>query len=110
MSVVCILLVPNILLVLTTVHFPLDISSGPNIVQCFQFDLSVVAPFIILDVNECAQSFGPCMHLCTNTPGSFRCLCQNGFKPLANGSCEAQGNLWHVFSDFTININYTQIQ
>ncbi|XP_052464686.1 low-density lipoprotein receptor-related protein 2 isoform X3 [Carassius gibelio] len=43
------------------------------------------------DVNECAQSFGPCMHLCTNTPGSFRCLCQNGFKALDNGSCEAQG-------------------
>ncbi|XP_026075112.1 low-density lipoprotein receptor-related protein 2-like isoform X4 [Carassius auratus] len=43
------------------------------------------------DVNECAQSFGPCMHLCTNTPGSFRCLCQKGFKALDNGSCEAQG-------------------
>lgn len=45
------------------------------------------------DVDECSESSGPCMHLCTNTPGSFRCLCQNGFKSLGNGSCDAQGNL-----------------
>uniref|UniRef100_A0A672L2F6 Low-density lipoprotein receptor-like n=1 Tax=Sinocyclocheilus grahami TaxID=75366 RepID=A0A672L2F6_SINGR len=50
------------------------------------------------DVNECAQSFGPCMHLCTNTPGSFRCLCQNGFKPLGNGSCEAQGAVTKILT------------
>ncbi|XP_016097815.1 low-density lipoprotein receptor-related protein 1B-like [Sinocyclocheilus grahami] len=50
------------------------------------------------DVNECAQSFGPCMHLCTNTPGSFRCLYQNGFKPLGNGSCEAQGAVTKILT------------
>ncbi|XP_051767056.1 low-density lipoprotein receptor-related protein 2 isoform X3 [Ctenopharyngodon idella] len=50
------------------------------------------------DVNECDQSFGPCMHLCTNTPGSFRCLCQNGFKSLGNGSCEAQGPMMKILT------------
>ncbi|XP_050977879.1 low-density lipoprotein receptor-related protein 2 isoform X2 [Labeo rohita] len=50
------------------------------------------------DVNECAQTFGPCVHLCTNTPGSFRCLCQNGFKPLGNGSCEAQGAVTKILT------------
>ncbi|XDV53810.1 hypothetical protein PO909_022227, partial [Leuciscus waleckii] len=50
------------------------------------------------DVNECDQSFGPCMHLCSNTPGSFRCLCQNGFKPLDNGSCEAQGAVMKILT------------
>ncbi|TRZ00822.1 hypothetical protein DNTS_026704 [Danionella cerebrum] len=43
------------------------------------------------DVNECAQPFGPCIQLCSNTPGSYRCLCQNGFKMLSNDSCEAPG-------------------
>ncbi|XP_048030956.1 low-density lipoprotein receptor-related protein 2 isoform X1 [Megalobrama amblycephala] len=50
------------------------------------------------DINECDQSFGPCMHLCTNTPGSFRCLCQNGFRSLGNGSCEAQGAMIKILT------------
>ncbi|XP_073770596.1 uncharacterized protein si:dkey-88l16.3 isoform X2 [Danio rerio] len=50
------------------------------------------------DVNECAQSVSPCMHLCSNTPGSYRCQCANGFKPLGNGSCEAQGPVMKILT------------
>jgi hypothetical protein len=34
------------------------------------------------DVNECAtnRGRGPCQQTCRNTPGSFQCACQQGYR------------------------------
>ena len=34
---------------------------------------------IILDINECTMNNGGCAQLCTNTPGSYQCNCNNGY-------------------------------
>ena len=33
-----------------------------------------------LDINECDKDNGGCSHNCTNTEGSFECLCRNGYE------------------------------
>uniref|UniRef100_A0A8C9R6U4 Hemicentin-1 n=1 Tax=Scleropages formosus TaxID=113540 RepID=A0A8C9R6U4_SCLFO len=37
-----------------------------------------------LDINEC-ESKDMCQHECMNTPGSYRCLCPNGYRLMTNG-------------------------
>ncbi|XP_036375886.1 hemicentin-1 [Megalops cyprinoides] len=37
-----------------------------------------------LDINEC-ESRDTCQHECMNTPGSYRCLCPNGYRLMTNG-------------------------
>ena len=32
-----------------------------------------------LDINECTMNNGGCAQLCTNTPGSYQCNCNNGY-------------------------------
>ncbi|CAK6954678.1 low-density lipoprotein receptor-related protein 2-like isoform X6 [Scomber scombrus] len=44
------------------------------------------------DVDECAQSFAPCMHHCTNTAGSYYCHCRDDFKLNGSSTCLASGN------------------
>lgn len=42
------------------------------------------------DINECANSSGGCEQKCTNTPGSFFCVCDEGFLLDVDGvSCLA---------------------
>ncbi len=48
--------------------------------------------FISSDIDECFLSFNKCNHMCTNTPGSYTCSCQQGytFDPddlLCRGKC-----------------------
>jgi len=31
------------------------------------------------DINECDHNNGGCQHVCTNTPGSYKCGCHSGF-------------------------------
>ena len=31
------------------------------------------------DVNECAEGKDDCNHLCTNTIGSYNCMCRDGY-------------------------------
>lgn len=45
------------------------------------------------DLDECAQPFSPCMHHCTNTAGSYRCLCGDGFKLSGTSACAATGRV-----------------
>ena len=34
----------------------------------------------IVDINECRSHNGGCNHHCTNSHGSFRCSCNNGYS------------------------------
>ncbi|XP_052247486.1 protein jagged-1b-like isoform X3 [Dreissena polymorpha] len=36
------------------------------------------------DINECHRLNGGCSHECTNTPGSYRCSCPEGFNMATN--------------------------
>ncbi|KAG7333731.1 hypothetical protein KOW79_002138 [Hemibagrus wyckioides] len=41
------------------------------------------------DVNECGRPSRPCSHSCMNTPGSFRCYCDPGYRLDTDGkSCK----------------------
>ena len=47
---------------------------------------------LMADVDECAQSPPPCAHgRCENLPGSFRCVCNAGFRSATHGGhCEGE--------------------
>ena len=34
----------------------------------------------VTDINECDLDKSVCSQICINTPGSFHCLCSNGFR------------------------------
>ena len=47
---------------------------------------------ILLDIDECAEDNGGCSHTCTNTGGSFKCSCPDGYLLLddeknCSGTC-----------------------
>ncbi|KAH9524422.1 hypothetical protein Btru_054506 [Bulinus truncatus] len=46
-----------------------------------------------VDVNECSLYYYNCgpNGVCVNTPGSYKCVCQNGFEIGPNGYCIRQG-------------------
>ena len=33
-----------------------------------------------VDIDECSGGTHGCLHICTNTPGSFTCGCYTGYK------------------------------
>ena len=35
---------------------------------------------LFTDIDECAVQRGGCSHECRNTPGSFQCICNRGYK------------------------------
>lgn len=41
------------------------------------------------DVDECTQTPSLCVanSTCSNSPGSYRCVCNPGYKTLSDGSC-----------------------
>ena len=42
------------------------------------------------DIDECSDDTDGCDHNCTNTEGSFKCSCQEGYTLTDGTSC--QGN------------------
>jgi hypothetical protein len=36
------------------------------------------------DIDECSENNGGCDHRCFNTPGSYLCSCQAGYKKVLN--------------------------
>ena len=40
---------------------------------------TVIHCHILLDIDECAEDNGGCNHTCTNTDGSFKCSCPDGY-------------------------------
>ena len=50
----------------------------------------------MIDVNECQTNGGGCEHNCSNTVGSFECLCQQGFS-LASDGLQCNGKVTAFF-------------
>ena len=36
--------------------------------------------YIISDINECMSPLSVCEHSCENAAGSFKCVCERGYK------------------------------
>jgi len=41
--------------------------------------------FTQTDINECVEEQMKCLHICTNTPGSYVCSCRPGYVLSADG-------------------------
>lgn len=58
------------------------------------------------DINECEQVPKPCAHQCSNSPGSFKCICLPGQQLLGDGkSCaglERLSNYGTQYSSYTL--------
>ena len=54
---------------------------------------------IIIDINECSEESHNCDQICTNTVGSFKCSCADGFKLSSDGrTCSGiQRTLYTVY-------------
>ena len=53
---------------------------------------TVKDPFF-LDIDECTDETDKCVHLCTNTPGSYLCTCDSGYQLEADGfSCQGKNS------------------
>lgn len=39
-------------------------------------------------INECNKNNGECMHKCIDTPASYYCDCDNGYKLVDNRTCK----------------------
>ena len=43
------------------------------------------------DIDECVDQTDKCVHICTNTPGHYRCTCDSGYQLEADGfSCKGK--------------------
>lgn len=54
-------------------------------------DIDNQLPPCTLDIDECemSESGGMCNHTCVNTPGSYECQCNIGYRLLTDGfACE----------------------
>ena len=40
---------------------------------------------IYLDINECTEDNDGCAQFCTNTVGSYMCLCASGYRLASDG-------------------------
>ena len=43
--------------------------------------------FFPIDIDECTDENNPCDHTCTNTDGSFKCGCNEGYRLVNNTQC-----------------------
>ena len=58
----------------------------------------ILSYIIFSDINECQSRNGGCEHHCTNTHGSYRCTCRDGFKLRSdNHACDSKStNIFHL--------------
>ena len=53
-----------------------NIFCSGNIVQ--RYLISTLMSFI--DIDECSEGISGCSQICSNTIGSYSCICQNGYQ------------------------------
>ena len=51
-----------------------------NIIFLYAEGLKVIYLHTILDINECLSGDHTCDHVCTNSPGSFVCTCNDNYE------------------------------
>ena len=59
---------------------------------------NVIVAIYQSDVDECSTTRRPCgvnKH-CVNTPGSYKCSCNSGYKEARNGNCEGKVIVIHL--------------
>ena len=56
------------------------------------------------DINECETNGGGCEHNCSNTVGSFECLCQQGYS-LASDGLQCNGKCLCVILSVAVQIS-----
>uniref|UniRef100_A0A3P8V2Q4 Nephronectin-like n=1 Tax=Cynoglossus semilaevis TaxID=244447 RepID=A0A3P8V2Q4_CYNSE len=49
-----------------------------------------------VNLNECGLKPRPCKHRCMNTPGSYKCYCQDGYTLQSDGSCRNARTCYHA--------------
>lgn len=49
-------------------------------------------------INECIVNNGGCMHKCVDTPASYYCDCDPGYKLVDNKTCKGKKNFYFLFS------------
>ncbi|NWX22335.1 PROS protein, partial [Aegotheles bennettii] len=58
------------------------------------------------DINECEDSNGGCSQRCSNLPGSYRCLCEDGYFMHSNkwdcGGHGRRGDFWSLSTQFLL--------
>ena len=67
-----------------------NVECGMWNVECGMWKLIIMLchPFLLLDINECAQNNGGCEQGCTNTKGGYFCSCYQGYRLLQdNRTC-----------------------
>jgi len=57
----------------------------------------------VIDLDECARENGRCPHDCTNTEGSFKCSCHDGFNDVNGDGTKCIGNdMWVEVAAFYV--------
>ena len=56
-----------------------------------------------IDINECQINGGGCEHNCSNTDGSFMCLCQQGFSLASDGLLCDGKKLLHSYVHYYVH-------
>lgn len=51
-----------------------------TVAPCLRLELMGCSRQECIDINECSKENGGCDHRCINSPGSYNCLCNNGFE------------------------------
>ncbi|XP_076894075.1 wall-associated receptor kinase-like 22 [Bidens hawaiensis] len=85
---------PLVLMSNTTVCDSSAFCSNRSLCSCFQgYQGNPYLPGGCLDINECASSStNDCEFYCTNTPGSYKCSCPNGYLLRGNSCLKIQEN------------------
>lgn len=66
---------------------------APEKSQSFEVKRDNMCSFLIADLDECSENLNLCGNgQCLNAPGGYRCECDMGFVPSADGkACEGNG-------------------
>jgi len=53
---------------------------------------------VVVDIEECAMGKSPCgdLEACENTPGSYRCVCAEGYT-ISGTQCVGQLPQYHIY-------------
>ena len=85
--------------------------SGVNSMTVYKLS-AVILIFKNVDIDECSSNNGSCVHICTNTLGSYTCVCNSGYEPDKDEfSCNGTLIMLQQFKGIiNIQVNVTTVQ